>query len=1606
MGLNPVNTSNFIYDRFSNYAITTLSVNDESVNMQLRNLLKESDRFAKGPVIEATPSYATGANILRLVDEGILNGSFKRFNSSLLPLDRKLYKHQEIAIKKICFDNRNVIVATGTGSGKTEAFMIPILNYLLELENKNQLTPGIRALLLYPMNALANDQMKRLRELLKNQLKITFGIYTGETEERYSDAYDKFRRMHCLEPLENELISREQMKKTPPHILLTNYAMLEYLMLRPDDNVFFQGEFSNKWRFIVIDEAHTYTGTSGIEMSMLISRLKNTIDLKKGEIRCIITSASLGSGEKDFPDIASFAQKLFGEEFTKDDVVEAVKQDFKKGKIWGVPDGNLYEKILINIMNDNFHNLKDTLIESGVPITVVDEAYKANNGDYRGILYDILLGDKRINDTISMLSKEPIDFRKLSKEIFFNVAGSEDYMTFLIDVCNYVRKSDDSSPLIPARYHYFIRALEGAFLIFADKPYIYLERMNKVSSDGQDYKAFEIGTCRRCNSLYLVGEVIEDGDTGYFYLQEYDNKYFEEDNKLEYFAILENNNYVDTINEDELADDIRGLGLAFFMFRLCTKCGAIKEDIGKKTCDCVNNKHIKLLKVESKDGLVKKCGICGGVNPKGSIVRRFFLAEDAVSGVLATALYNKIPNKPKIKTNDSYENDIFEFVEEKNKINKQLLIFSDNRQNAAFFATYLNSSYKDMLIKSILTKVIIDNSEVCTENGWSLEDYHSRVERFLRENGILVGTVESIKREIWRWIMGEFITNSSNSLSNLGYLHFSPNFEFFENSNILFNIPFLIQNGFDKSDLFNLYSYIFNQFRIHRAIEYPELVEPTDPYFTPINIQGAFSRVIEKPGKKRERGHDIKSWKPSQERFSNSRLDYLSKIYKSKGINKDKKNLIKDLDNLYELFTNNKSPIYPCIKSSYVDDYGAIIKLDPLVFKVTPGILDKNVSYYKCNKCYKITTININNICPSYRCDGVLYEINMEDEFRENHYKNLFTNFEFEKMDVSEHTAQLKTEYAAEVQNKFINGDINVLSCSTTFELGVDVGELETVFMKNMPPTPANYAQRAGRAGRRLDSTAYALTYSRLASHDFSNFSDPYKMISGIVKPPYFEINNEKIARRHMYACALSAFWKKYNEYFRTVNDFFFENEIPGPSLFRRFLESEPRALYELIKNSIPENLHFKLKIDNWGWVDDLYGKGGVMTKITDELSHDLDKLGKAKNEAANNDRFMLARELHNTINTIKRRPLINYLSQKNLLPKYGFPVDVVNLETNFHIQEAKNVELSRDLQIAISEYAPEGQVIANGKLWTSKYVKKIKGRDLIRRKFYSCKCGYFETLIFVDKEDISICPACGDRNIRKGNYMMPEFGFITDASVKEPGNVRPEKTYSSRKHFSGNGNIVEEKEFTIADKIIKINAQNHGLLTVINNGKGEGFQICRTCGYGTVGKKPANHKNSEGNKCKGIFERVALGYDFETDIVEIELRDIFDDIDMEDGFWESLMYAIIEGMSSVLEIDRSDIDGTLHVRSLYTKSIILFDTVPGGAGHVKRLLDEKQFIETLNNALKKVSDCSCGGKNQDTSCYNCLRNYYNQYCHDKLKRKYAIEGLETILNRRLAEAY
>ena len=224
MKFAPVTASKNIVDKYKRYLNTIFSISDKIYSEQFKKLLADQKTYAAGPYLDVTDSFIKSDNIEGLIANNILQSCFSRINMSQ---SRPLYKHQMTAIEKVT-NGDNIVVSTGTGSGKTESFLIPIFNHLLREVESGCLDSGVRALIIYPMNALANDQIERLRDLLKALPEITYGSYTGQTKNTYKDALVDYKNLNNgqLPPL-NELISREQMKKTPPNILITNYAMLE-----------------------------------------------------------------------------------------------------------------------------------------------------------------------------------------------------------------------------------------------------------------------------------------------------------------------------------------------------------------------------------------------------------------------------------------------------------------------------------------------------------------------------------------------------------------------------------------------------------------------------------------------------------------------------------------------------------------------------------------------------------------------------------------------------------------------------------------------------------------------------------------------------------------------------------------------------------------------------------------------------------------------------------------------------------------------------------------------------------------------------------------------------------------------------------------------------------------------------------------------------------------------------------------------------------------------------------------------------------------------------------------------------------------------------------
>ena len=263
---------------------------------------------------------------------------------------------------------------------------------------------------------------------------------------------------------------------------------------------------------------------------------------------------------------------------------------------------------------------------------------------------------------------------------------------------------------------------------------------------------------------------------------------------------------------------------------------------------------------------------------------------------------------------------------------------------------------------------------------------------------------------------------------------------------------------------------------------------------------------------------------------------------------------------------------------------------------------DEHAHWYKCKKCGKVTQFNLDGKCPSVGCNGELREISSDEIIKNNHFAKLYMSERMSPLFIKEHTAQLSKKESAEYQEQFVKKEINALSCSTTFEMGVDVGDLETVFLRDVPPLPSNYAQRAGRAGRSVNAAAFALTFAKLSSHDLSFFKEPKNMISGIILPPLFKVNNEKIVRRHVYAVALSMFFAEHEELYNHNNAEKFINK-KGYELFIDWISTHPERLRDLLKKSIPDidDVHRRIGIDNLDWVDGFCGEDGGCTQRINE---------------------------------------------------------------------------------------------------------------------------------------------------------------------------------------------------------------------------------------------------------------------------------------------------------------------------------------------------------------------------------------------------------------------
>lgn len=1556
MKFSPIEASETITNKYKRYLKTAFEIADAEYASQFEQEINKKDIFSKGPYLDVVDSFQKGKSLKELVEEGVIS---KKFLKAGFPMERTLYLHQEEAIRK-CAEGNNIVVSTGTGSGKTESFLIPILAELAKEEEMGVLCPGVRALIIYPMNALANDQMERLREILSDYPQITYGSYTGQTKKEHNRALNEYRILNNgKEPKENELICRDDMIKQPPHILITNYAMLEYLMIRPTENSFFSGRYAQYWKFVVLDEAHVYGGSTGIEVSMLLRRLKSSLPVKK--VQYILTSATLGSEEQNM-EVAEFASCLCDSTFQSANIIRAIRQNPEKGD-YQITTRSFkdYHDLACAINEDNEIEISDEIEKISLVKSVKNLAEQ---------VYDLVASDDNYWKIRELLQQKPQSVYYLAEIMECSVDEIEDFVV----VAAYANKN--SSQLLDAKYHMFIKACDSAFITLGKSKRLMLTRNKQYYDHGLEYAVFEIAVCTFCHKIYLVGKISPEG----YFLQTSMNDNVGEKEILYLGA---------SISDEDDEHSFKSENMQVEEYKLCSRCGKlmVPNAAGNERCEHQSDEYVSVFRVIKKGQQLTKCVACENTNNAG-VLRQFFSGQEASTSVIGTALFEALPSYKIVHETLEFQND-YGFDDEgesfdnshKEECAKQFIAFSDSRQAAAFYASYLEKSYTSILYKRLIVEAL--KNRTFTGN---IEQFVSVLQAEFEKHKIINDAGMAADKEAWKAILNEMVDSfSGNALQNLGFYEFSID----RNESSAMS-----RLGLEKEEVANIINLCLQTMMLEAAIAYPILLNQNDKeFFTYNGHEGKFTLSAS------DQKLAYKSFIPSKANGLNKRVDFVQKIFETIMSDNTHEEAIKFLDSLWKLL----------IKKEFIVNEGIGYKVN-----AKKVLISAEAKFYQCPICKKITSYNVRNICPTYKCKGILQEVNLQEVLKENHYFRMFQDMEIRGLRVVEHTAQLNKEKAYEYQNLFKEKKVDVLSCSTTFEMGVDVGSLETVFMRNMPPSPANYAQRAGRAGRSSKSVAYALTFCNKGNHDFMYFNNPESMIRGSIKPPIFKVENEKIAIRHVFASAFGFFWRKYPDYFSDASTLIEKREaISGIDVLTTYLNEKPENLKSYLESFLPQSLVQRFGIEDFGWVMKLLSNEGVLTRAYNEYLYEIGILEKSLQEAlTNNGRVDYLRW---RINNYKKESIISFLSKKSVLPKYGFPVDTVELSIWDSKTKSKlELDLQRDIAMAISEYAPGSQIVADGNLITSRYIKKMPNMDWRLFDYAYCECNTLNIephIDYMDEEHLKLCKVCG-KELDKSTthtFIVPEFGFEAGEIIKA-GLVKPRRTYNSEVAYVGYRNEVKYNVFQKQNRRYEIAFSQNDEMAVLNRSN---FYVCDSCGYTHLANTGfqkimvKSHYRSNGVKCiNENLARFSLGYRFDTDVVQI--RFCWPSIRSYEQAL-SLLYGIMKGTCSYLNIEEKDIAGCLqYFFNKDTKSgsytIILYDKTPGGAGHVKRLNDADVFEAVLFETKRIVENCNCGGEQKDTSCYNCLRSYSNQRVHDILQRRYVLEFLEDFFDDNLSK--
>ena len=1639
--LDPMRFKTDLGDVLARY-ITTAAPVSPARAPRLSNAIAEACAKAglvKGPFVESLPDFEKGGSIAQLVEEGVLHKTWTKLASTdegRRLFERPLHLHQTAAIGR----DENYLVATGTGSGKTESFLFPLVDDLVRQGNLER--PGIRVILVYPLNALANDQMHRIARLLFRDLcdpGITLGRFTGQVRSNATRG-DEEPRLIATPTFQgnfpdagrvphNWLLSREEMLERPPHILVTNYAMLEHILLLPRNRALLDGA---EIRWLVLDEIHSYSGAQAIEVAFLLRKLKARLGVEPGTMQCVGTSASLDPSRRD--ELAHFAEDLFGELFPSGDgaVITSERQLHPALKDGGLkPEAPVAGWIQLGevlsrlreggaLSGENMGYLvgdwNEAVKAAGLDGFVVDEAQSFGDG-----LIGVLAPRKEVRAVAGALNGRALPFEDLAKRVFDSASEEEarKALTALISVGVLAKPSVPGAfPLLPARYHLAASGVDGVALrLSADDSEHWSEyRLSRTGTHIDEAPVYPLLVCRNCGEPYV--EAWDDGRALH------PRPDIAPTTKRRVLRLTAAGRMAAEMEEEDLAGDESPVQLIDFD----PTTGQLVDGPG----DGILSLEPTQMREEREErrAYVRNCLSCGqGGGRFAEPVTSIHPGDDALAAVTAQALIEALP-VPVGKANDAPMK------------GRNLLVFADSRQDAAFFAPFFERTARDLAVRAAMVRALLREPD----DPLDLHSLRDGVWSMLRREGFRLYdrrnpepmSTATAKDRLLALIAGEFCGGPLRvSLESLGLVQLAYQGADAISRHLADRMPS------EHRDLApGLVKFLLDLIRYSRAINSLEVIDLTDE-----SIWGD------------GRASSETSWALTRTNMSRRLRTLLPEVGRSNrplwvlvdrlGLDQEEARDI--LDAFW------KDAIRPTHRLLVPGGHGHVLNLASLRFSPVLG-----EPLFRCRSCGTTSQIDLGGVCTAWRCSGRTEMVPADERKAMQHRNHYVTRYLENPLSgiAREHTAAIGVTERAEIEERFRQGEVNVLSCTTTMEMGVDLGDLEAVLCRNVPPGIANYQQRAGRAGRRAQAAPIALMVARSSRYDQAQFHALRSYLETPPPAPYLTLDNPSFFRRHQVSCALAG-W--------------LDRRLAGQDR-----TGAPR-LRDVLGNQLTEEGEQTVIADMAEWLGSAEGKAALAVAedmiarlpaslaqigltganlarhVQEEVSRWVQTIAErwremqtdyqvARNaldspEASERERQRAAGRVQGRLGDMTRfldRYVVETLSRAAVIPTYSFPVHSIHLEIvmerSARGQDDGALQLNRDASMAIAEYAPGSEVVAGGRIWTSAGITRRTmhgGGDVWMDKGFHRVCTTCQHVEIRHEWDAfgDKCPQCGARPGNQRRAFVEPVGFMTsyeDRAGRDPGasrlRVKPVDearllTRARPEDFLASDLALVSSFFAPA---VSRDGGSTGRLLVLNRGpNGSGYLWCPACEFarptpaGVAGAtevlSPHNNPRT-GDRCRveslkwpvdlaHVLETDLRGIRIDQDLPALEGRTESERRAAQDGFLRTLSEAIRLAAAELLGTDPRDLRATVEIPG-GEPLVILSDAVSGGAGYCRRLLEEPRFSgrNLISQALGML-DCP-RGEVCETSCRRCLNDYSNQAMWDKFDRHPVLHWLRALLEK------